>query len=108
MGIWSGSILLNQGQGAIVRALVEARVGESVIISVDVPLFRIESVWDGTGFETQVVGEDYVAGYAVSLGDGEISYLVNYVTDVGVLSTVTIDAQVKEASVSLAGGLNGY
>ena len=104
MSDWSGSILLNQGQGATVRALVVSSVGMSVTITVDQPPIQITSQWDGSGFQTDFVGQDYIAGYAVAVGEGEISYMMNYVADVGALSTVTIDAQVKEASVSLAEG----
>jgi hypothetical protein len=101
---WSDAILLSQGQSATVRALVSSYVGMTVTIAVDQPPIQITSQWDGSGFQTDFVGQDYIAGYAVSVGEGEVSYLLNYVADAGALSTVTIDAQVKEASVSLAEG----
>lgn len=98
---WSGSIRLDQGQGATVRALVVSSVGMIVTISVDQPSIQIVSQWDGVGFKTDIMGEDYVAGYGVSVGNGEISYLLNYVSDVSGLSTVDIAAQVKDASIVL-------
>lgn len=101
---WSGSILLNQGQGATVRALVVSSVGMTVTIDVDQPLIHFVSVWDGSGFQNNISGEDSVSGYGISVGNGEISYLLNYVADADVLSTVSIAAQVKEASVSLTEG----
>lgn len=101
---WSDAILLSQGQSATVRALVSSSVGMTATIAVDQPPIQITSLWDGSGFQTDFVGQDYIAGYAVAVGEGEISYMMTYVADVGALSTVTIDAQVKEASVSLAEG----
>lgn len=101
---WSGSILLNQGQGATVRALVTSSVGMSVTISVDHPPIQIVSTWDGVGLQTDFSGTDYVSGCGVSVGEGEISYLINYVADTADLSTVDIAAQVKEASISLTEG----
>lgn len=104
MNTWSGSILLSEGQTACVKVLVAASVGMTVTITVDQPPTQITSQWDGSGFQTEFVGQDHIAGYAVAVGEGEISYLLNYVADVGALSTVIIDAQVKEASVRLAEG----
>lgn len=104
MGGWSGSIQLNQGQGATVRALVVSSVGVPTTITVDQPPIQIVSIWDGTGFQNEFSGMDSVSGYGISVGDGEISYLLNYVADADVLSTVNITAQVKEASVSLTEG----
>lgn len=98
---WSGSIQLNQGQGATVRALVVSSVGVSTTITVDQPPIQLVSVWDGAGFQNEVSGMDSVSGYGISVGNGEISYLLNYVADADVLSTVSITAQVEEASVSL-------
>lgn len=98
---WSGSIQLNQGQGATVRALVVSSVGVSTTITVDQPSIQLVSVWDGAGFQNEVSGMDSVSGYGISVGNGEISYLLNYVADADVLSTVSITAQVEEASVSL-------
>ena len=102
MAGWSDAILLSQGQSATVGALVSSHVGMTVTIAVDQPPIQVTSQWDGSGFQTEFVGQDYIAGYAVSVGDGEVSYLINYVADVGALSTVTIDAQVKEASVTVS------
>lgn len=104
MVAWVGSILLSQDQIACVEALVVSSVGMTVTITVDQPSMQIVSMWNGDDFETQIVGQDHVSGYAVSVGIGEISYLVKYIADVDALSTVTIDGQVKEASVSLVGG----
>jgi len=104
MTAWVGSILLSQDQIACVKALVVSSVGMTVIITVDQPAIQITSVWNGDNFDTQIVGEEHVSGYAVSIGIDEISYLLNYVADVDAFSTVTIDGQVKEASISLVGG----
>lgn len=105
MTAWSGSILLSQGQTAVVRALAEAHAGVPTTITVDQPPIQVVTVWDGETIQTDYVsGQEHIAGYAVSIGTDEINYLMNYVADIGALSTVTIDAQVKEASVSLAEG----
>lgn len=105
MTAWSGSILLSQGQSAVVRTLVEAHAGVQTVISVDQPPIHIVSVWEGETVQTDYVsGQNNITGFAVAIGADEISYLMNYVANVGALSTVTIDAQVKEASVSLAEG----
>lgn len=102
---WSGSIQLNQGQGATVRALVVSSVGVPTTITVDQPPIQIVSVWDGDIVQTDyVLGQDHITGYAVSIGIDEISYLLNYISDVVALSTVAITAQVKEASVSFTEG----
>lgn len=101
MAGWSDAILLNQGQSATVRALVSSYVGMTVTIAVDQPPIQIVSQWDGFGFKTDIMGKDYVAGYGVSVGNGEISYLLNYVSDVSGLSTVDITAQVRDASIVL-------
>lgn len=101
---WSGSIQLNQGQGAALRAIVVSSVGVTTTISVDQPPIKITSYWDGNSCQTEFVGEDYISGYGFSAGDGELSYLVKYVAASDALSTVTVAAQVKEASLSLLEG----
>ena len=101
MAGWSDAILLDQGQSATVRALVASSVGMTVTITVDQPPIQFVSVWDGTGFQSEVSGMDSVSGYGISVGNGEISYLLNYISDVSGLSTVDIAAQVKDASIVL-------
>lgn len=104
MAGWSDAILLNQGQGATVRALVASSAGMSVTISVDHPPIQIVSTWDGNTFQSEYTGENHISGCAVSVGYDEVSYLLNYVADTADLSTVDIAAQVKEASISLTEG----
>lgn len=104
MGAWAGAILLSEGQTACVRALVVSSASMTVTIAVDQPPIQVTSQWDGSTFQTDFFGGSHISGYAVSVGEGEVSYLLNYVADVSALSTVTIDALVKEASVSLAEG----
>lgn len=105
MQSWSSVNLLGQNQSAQLRALVTSSNDLTITVSVDYPQIEFVAVWDGEVFSNSIAaGDEFVAGYALSVGNDEISMLLSYVCDADALSTVAVtsSSDVKEASVTVS------
>lgn len=102
---WSSVNLLGRNQSVQLRALVTSSNDLTITVSVDYPQIEFVAVWDGKAFSNSIAtGDEFVAGYALSVGNDEISMLLIYVCDTDAVSTVTItsSSDVKEASVTVS------
>lgn len=105
MGAWSSVNLLGQNQSAQLCALASLSENMTLTISVDYPQIEFVSVWDGEVFANTIsLGDEFIAGYALSVGNNEVSVLMTYICETDVVSTLTFNSSsdVKEASVTVS------